>query len=101
MTYHGGVVPLMRGDVQLLSIPDVCRVCVSGEYLVLFRSVPQPAEESGAGAKAMVEDGALQHPDVDEIYGLHLYNYHDLGYVGVKHGPIMASSCRCVPRSDS
>ena len=42
----------------------------------------------------MVQEGALLSPDVDEIYGLHLYNYHDLGYVGVKHGPIMASGCR-------
>ncbi len=54
----------------------------------------QPAEEGGGGAEVMVREGALQRPDVDEIYGLHLYNYHQLGYVGVKHGPIMASSCR-------
>lgn len=40
----------------------------------------------------MVREGALE--GVDEIYGIHLNNYHEHGYVGVKHGPIMASSGR-------
>ncbi len=42
----------------------------------------------------MVQEGALQNPDVDEIYGIHLMNYQALGTVGIKMGPIMASSCR-------
>ena len=84
-------------------------VCVAAQLRVLRHDsvccgvlvcVSQPAEEGGAGAKAMVEEGALLSPDVDEVYGLHLYNYHKLGYVGVKHGPIMAAACRygCCPR---
>ena len=38
----------------------------------------------------MIEDGCLD--DVDEIYGLHLWNYQPLGEVGVKSGPIMAAA---------
>ncbi len=38
----------------------------------------------------MIEDGCLD--DVDEIYGLHLWNYQALGEVGIKTGPIMAAA---------
>ena len=38
----------------------------------------------------MIEDGCLE--GVDEIYGLHLWNYQPLGEIGVKEGPIMAAA---------
>jgi metal-dependent amidase/aminoacylase/carboxypeptidase family protein len=56
----------------------------------------QPAEEGGGGADVMAKAGVLSNPEVAEIFGLHLWNYSDLGAVGVRHGPMMASSCRCV-----
>ena len=81
--HHRPSTVLMHGRCAIAA----CRMSASCD-------VVQPAEEGGAGAQVMVQEGALLSPDVDEIYGLHLYNYHDLGYVGVKHGPIMASGCR-------
>ena len=50
----------------------------------------QPAEEGQGGARYMIEDGALE--DIDEIYGLHLWNYQKYGTIGVKPGPIMAAA---------
>ena len=50
----------------------------------------QPAEEGQGGARYMIEDGALE--GVDEIYGLHLWNYQKYGTIGVKPGPIMAAA---------
>ena len=50
----------------------------------------QPAEEGQGGARYMIEDGVLE--GVDEIYGLHLWNYQKYGTVGVKPGPIMAAA---------
>jgi len=50
----------------------------------------QPAEEGQGGARYMIEDGALE--GVDEIYGLHLWNYQKYGTIGVKAGPIMAAA---------
>ena len=38
----------------------------------------------------MIKDGCLK--GVDEIYGLHLWNYQRYGEVGVKTGPVMASA---------
>ncbi|MGF0096559.1 M20 metallopeptidase family protein [Peptoniphilus sp. SGI.035] len=39
----------------------------SGKVKLIF----QPAEETGAGGKYMIEDGALENPKVDAIFGLH------------------------------
>ena len=41
----------------------------------------QPAEEGQGGAKYMIEDGALTN--VDEVYGIHLWNYQKYGTIGV------------------
>ncbi len=51
----------------------------------------QPAEESGNGAKQMVDDGALLNPIVDAVFGLHGWPDLPLGTVGVHDGPVMAS----------
>ncbi len=51
----------------------------------------QPAEEGPGGAKPMIEAGVLEHPTVDAIVGLHLWNNLPLGIVGVRSGPLMAA----------
>ena len=50
----------------------------------------QPAEEGYGGAKFMIDDGAIDN--VDEIYGLHVWNYQKSGTVGVQSGPVMAAA---------
>ena len=49
----------------------------------------QPAEEIGAGAKAMVEEGALE--GVNGIFALHVYSILPFGTLGYKPGPLMAA----------
>ncbi len=51
----------------------------------------QPAEEGPGGAQPMVQAGVLQHPAVDVIIGLHLWNNLPLGTVGVREGALMAA----------
>lgn len=60
---------------------------ISGTIKFIF----QPAEEMLAGGKLMVEDGALRNPDVDFIYGFHVWPDLPLGQFGFKSGPLMAS----------
>ena len=38
-----------------------------GQVVVIF----QPAEEGGAGAKAMIDDGLMDRWKINEVYGLH------------------------------
>lgn len=54
------------------------------------RFIFQPAEEGKGGARYMIEDGCLE--GVDEIYGIHLWNYQKYGEVGIKSGPILAAA---------
>lgn len=51
----------------------------------------QPAEETGGGAVAMIEDGVLQKPKVDAAFGVHVWQDLDLGKVGITPGPFMAA----------
>ena len=52
----------------------------------------QPAEEGGAGARAMIEDGLFERFPVDAVFGIHNWPGMPAGTFGVTEGPIMASS---------
>lgn len=66
----------------------------------------QPAEEGGGGAQVMVDEGVLSNPEVDEIYGLHVWNHMGpgkvvislkvtlTGKIGLQSGPVLANSDR-------
>lgn len=54
------------------------------------RLVFQPAEEKGAGALAMIEQGVLK--DVKAIFGGHLDRHYETGTLVVTEGPVNASS---------
>jgi amidohydrolase len=59
-----------------------------GTAVVVF----QPAEEGGAGALAMLEDGMAERFGIDEFYGMHNYPGMPLGEFGINSGPIMAAA---------
>ena len=52
----------------------------------------QPAEEGGAGGKAMLEDGLMERFGIAEVYGMHNMPGTPLGHFGVRVGGIMAAS---------
>jgi hippurate hydrolase len=52
----------------------------------------QPAEEGGAGAKRMIEDGLFEQCPMDAIYGMHNWPGIPAGHMSVCEGPMMASS---------
>lgn len=51
----------------------------------------QPAEEGGAGAKAMIDDGLFKRFGFDRIYGIHNRPSEPLGKFLIKSGPVMTS----------
>jgi len=86
---HDGHMSMLLAAAKVLnSLTDQ----FSGTIKFLF----QPAEEGKGGAKKVIEDGFLEDgklgPRVDEIYGIHLWNYGHYPEVLVKDGPLMASS---------
>ena len=58
-----------------------------GKVVVIF----QPAEEGGAGAKAMIDDGLLSRWPLDEVYGMHNRPNLPVGHFTINSGPIMGS----------
>jgi hippurate hydrolase len=59
-----------------------------GTVYVVF----QPAEEGGAGARRMIEDGLFEQCPMDAIYGMHNWPGIPSGHLSVVEGPMMASS---------
>ncbi|MBB4009255.1 M20 aminoacylase family protein [Allorhizobium taibaishanense] len=59
----------------------------SGSIAVIF----QPAEEGGAGALAMVEDGLMERFDIAEVYGMHNMPGMPVGTFAIRKGGIMAA----------
>jgi amidohydrolase len=51
-----------------------------------------PANEQPAGAELMVKEGVLKNPDVDAIFGLHVFANVPTGHVGWRSGPFMAAA---------
>ena len=61
-----------------------------GTAVVIF----QPAEEGGAGAKAMIEDGLLDRWNIQEVYGMHNSPGLPVGAFAIRPGPLMAAADR-------
>ncbi|MEQ8691897.1 MAG: M20 aminoacylase family protein [Pseudomonadales bacterium] len=51
----------------------------------------QPAEEGGAGAQAMIDDGLFQDRSIDSVFGMHNWPGMSTGAFGTCPGPMMAS----------
>ncbi len=52
----------------------------------------QPAEEGGAGAQRMIDDGLFERFPCDAVFGMHNWPGFKVGQFGVAPGPAMASS---------
>lgn len=61
---------------------------LNGSVKLIF----QPAEETTGGAKPMIEEGVLENPHVDGMFGLHVGNGIDVGKIAVKYGQMNAAS---------
>lgn len=59
-----------------------------GTAVVVF----QPAEEGGAGGKAMIDDGLMERFGIQQIYGMHNYPGLPVGAFAIRPGALMASA---------
>jgi amidohydrolase len=59
-----------------------------GTAVVIF----QPAEEGGAGGKAMVDDGMMNRFAVTEVYGMHNFPGMPVGSFGTRPGALLAAA---------
>ena len=110
---------LLRGDIDALSVneetglpyasevPGVMHACGHDCHISMLLTAAmivneirdrlkgtivfafQPAEELGLGARAMIEEGALE--GVDACFGMHVWSDYPAGTVALRKGPMMAS----------
>jgi amidohydrolase len=66
----------------------------AGTAVMIF----QPAEEGGAGARAMLRDGLFERFGIQEVFGMHNYPGIPLGEFAIRSGPMMASTDSVVIR---
>jgi len=81
---HDGHTTMLLGAARYLSDTK----SFNGTIHFIF----QPAEEGGAGAKAMMDDGLFEKFSCDAVYGLHNMPGIEAGHIGVRAGPVMAAS---------
>ena len=80
---HDGHMAMLLGAAKVLTQKV-------DQYNGTVRFIFQPAEEGEGGARYMIEDGCLE--GLDEIYGIHVWNYQPVGEVGVKDGTVLAAA---------
>ena len=83
---HDGHTAMLLGAAKYLSETRN----FDGTVIVIF----QPAEEGGAGAKAMVDDGLMDRFGIQEVYGMHNMPGEPLGSFHIRPGAMMAAADR-------
>lgn len=82
---HDAHMAILLGLAQVL-IND--KDNIKGHVKLVF----QPAEEGTGGAKPMIDEGILKNPRVDKVFAIHVWSEIEDGKIGIKSGPIMAST---------
>ncbi|WP_417598875.1 M20 aminoacylase family protein [Pararhodobacter oceanensis] len=81
---HDGHTAILLGAAQYLAETRN----FDGTVVLAF----QPAEEGGAGGKAMVDDGLMDRWGVQEVYGLHNMPGFEVGQFAIREGALLASA---------
>jgi len=91
---HDGHTAIVLGVAEVLS---GLRARLPGTVVFLFQPAEEgPPEGEKGGAPLMIEEGVLDDPKVEAIFGLHMDPLFDVGTIGWTAGPIYASSDRFV-----
>lgn len=100
--YMGREVPVMHAcghDTHVAMLMGAAEILTEkkDELHGTVKFIFQPAEEGAppgeeGGAKMMVQEGVLQNPDVDVIFGQHISSQTPVGHVNYRPGGIMAAA---------
>ena len=81
---HDGHTAMLLGAAKYLAETRNFRGAVAAIF--------QPAEEGGAGGRAMVEDGMMDRFGITSVFGMHNMPGLPVGEFAICHGPIMAAT---------
>ena len=87
---HDTHTAILMGVAQVLAEQ---RAQLRGSVKFLFQPAEEmPPEGEEGGAKMMVEQGAMENPRPNAVFGLHVTSRLPLGVIGYRPGPAMASA---------
>jgi len=81
---HDGHTAMLLGASQYLAETRN----FDGTVVVIF----QPAEEGGAGARAMCDDGLMERFGIEEVYGMHNWPGRPVGSFAIRPGAFFAAT---------
>jgi len=81
---HDGHTAMLLGAAQYLAETRN----FDGTVVVIF----QPAEEGGAGGRAMCEDGLMERFGIQEVYGMHNWPGRPVGSFAIRPGAFFAAT---------
>lgn len=84
---HDAHITIMLGVAKNLAESDFVKKH-KGSVKFIF----QPAEEGGAGAKAMIDRGVMENPQIDVILAGHVQPDIPIGHIGIFHSQALASA---------
>jgi len=82
---HDAHTAMLLGAAQILYNN---RNHLEGSIKLIF----QPAEEGGGGAKLIIDEGHFKN--IDAVFGIHVWSPLPSGVIGIRKGPVFASSDR-------
>ncbi len=101
--YEGNTVGVMHAcghDAHVAVLLATARILTQlrdrlpGTVAFIFQPAEEgaPAGESPAGARLMVQEGVMRDPNVDAVFGLHVFANVPTGRITYRRGPFMAAS---------
>ena len=89
-----GKMPACGHDCHTAMLLGAARVLKDNESEIngTIKLIFQPAEEGGAGGKMMRDQGVLEDPDVEQIFGLHVSDKLPTGTLASKEGTLLAAT---------
>ena len=100
--YNGQKVPVMHAcghDTHVAMLMGTAEVLskmkdkIKGTVVFIFQPAEEgPPEGEKGGASLMVEEGVLENPKVDAIFGIHINSQTEIGTIGYKSGAAMAAA---------